>query len=98
MPSWHRADQWGIAVLRPSDLPSGRPSSRRWARRPTWRRAQPVGAPSAPVESAGRSVGGAESPRDPQHPCWQVLVSQRQVRRGPGLTRLAAVHEVRRGW
>jgi hypothetical protein len=79
MPSWHRADRWEIAVLRPSAPLSGRPLSRQWARRPAWRRAQPVGAPSAPVESADRNVNGVEALRGPQHPCWRALVSQRQV-------------------
>jgi hypothetical protein len=69
MPSWHRADRWGIAVLRPSALPSGRPSSRLLARHPAWRRAQPVGAPSAPIESADQNVDGVEALRGPQHPC-----------------------------
>jgi hypothetical protein len=75
-------------VLKLSAPPSERLSPRRWARHPAWQRAQPVGAPSAPVESADRNIGGVESPRDPQHPCWRVSVSQRQVRRGPGPTDL----------
>jgi plasmid stabilization system protein ParE len=40
--------------------PSGRRTSRRWSRRVVRRRAQRVGSLSAPVTSAGRSVGGAE--------------------------------------
>jgi hypothetical protein len=100
MPFWHHADRWGIAVLRPSapPPPSGRPSSHRWARRPAWRRTQPVGAPSMPVKSTGRNVDDVEVLRAPQHPCWRALVSQRQVRRGPGLSRFAAVHGVHCGW
>jgi hypothetical protein len=59
---------------------------------------QRVGAPSAPVASAGRNVDGVEALRGPQHLCWRALVSQRQVRQGPGLTRFAAAHGVHRGW
>jgi hypothetical protein len=85
-------------VLKLSAPPSERLSSRRWARRPTGRRAQPVGAPSTLVESAERNVDNVEALRGPQHPCWRALVSQRQVRRGPGQARFAAVPGVRRGW
>jgi hypothetical protein len=44
------------------------------------RRAQNVGAPTAPVASAGRSDGGTVAPKDPQYPCWRVLVSRRGLR------------------
>jgi hypothetical protein len=41
--------------------------------------AQCVGAPSAPVASAGWSVDSVEALRRPQHPCWRALVPQRQA-------------------
>jgi hypothetical protein len=98
MPSWRPADRWGIAVLKPSAPPSEWLSSRWWVRRVARRHAQRIGAPSAPVTSAGQSVGDAEVPRGPQHPCCRALASRRQVRRGPGLARFAAAYGVRHGW
>jgi hypothetical protein len=79
MPSWRRADRWGSVAPRPSVPPSERLSSRRWAHRPAWRCAQPVGTLSALVESTDQNVDGTEAPRGLQHPCWRALVSRRQV-------------------
>jgi hypothetical protein len=79
-PSWRHVGRRGSTILRPSAPPPAQLSSRRRACRVVRRRAQNVGAPTAPVASAGRSDGGTVAPKDPQYPCWRVLVSRRGLR------------------
>jgi hypothetical protein len=59
----------GKRGLKPSAPPSEWLPSRRWSRRAARRRAQPVGAPFALVESTDLSVDGFEALRRPQHTC-----------------------------
>jgi hypothetical protein len=55
--------------------------------------------PSAPVESAGRSVvGEIVALRGPQRPLGRAPGRQQQAWRGPVLTRLTATGEARHGW
>jgi hypothetical protein len=98
MPLWRRAGRGETAVLKPRAPPSERLPSRRRSRRAARRRAQPVGAPFTPVESADRSVDGVEVLEGPRHPRWRTLRRQQQVRRGPVPGRSAAALGVRRSW
>jgi hypothetical protein len=82
MPLWHRADRWGTTVPKPSVPRSEQLPSRQWSRCAARRRAQRVGAPFAPAESAGRSVDGVQVLEGPQRPPGWTPGHQQRVRRG----------------
>jgi hypothetical protein len=85
-------------VPKPSVPPSERLPSRRWSRRTVRRCAQRVGAPSAPVASAGQSVDRRRGPKGLQHPPKRASGRAQRVQWGPRRPRSAAAHGVCCGW
>jgi hypothetical protein len=59
---------------------------------------RPVVVPSAPVDSADRSVVGVEVLKGQQRPPGRALGRQQRVRRGPVLARSTTAREARRSW
>jgi hypothetical protein len=92
------ASRGGTTARKPHASPLERLSSGQRSRRVARRHARPVVVLSAPVESADRSVVGAEVLKGPQHPLGWASGRQQHVRRGPVLARSTAAGEACRGW